>query len=296
MKTLLSTTALAVTLGFPTLMVAQTATTQPTQASAEMPGFLSMRGQSDMFASELMGHDVYARRAAADMAATGGNAAVHADGTRPMATMNRADLDGMDNIGQINEIVLSSEGQVRALVIGVGGFLGMGERDVAVTMDQVTFAADPENRSEMYIVVNTGTELLKGSPAYARTATTDDAAARTDAPMADRTAFVAPKVARDGYNTVAKTEVSSEMLVGKSVYGVNDSSIGTIDDLILDDKGAITNVIINFGGFLGMGTNQVSVGFDELTILANDGRTDVRVYVDATKEQVRAQPQYRAKN
>ena len=58
----------------------------------------------------------------------------------------------------------------------------------------------------------------------------------------------------------------------------------------------ITEVIIDFGGFLGMGTSQVSLGFDELTILADEGRSDVRVYVDATKEQIQAQPEYRAAN
>lgn len=234
-----------------------------------------------------MGHDVYARRAPADMAASGG-ATMNADGTYDMAMMNRADLDGMANIGEINEIVLSSDGKVRAIVISVGGFLGMGEKDVAVTMDQVTFAADPDDRTEMYIVVNTNAEMLKASPRYERRGMTNDAA--------ECTAFVAPKVARDGYTQVVVTEVSSEMLVGKTVYGLNDTSVGTIDDLILDDKGAVSNVIIDFGGFLGMGTSQVSVGFDELAILADAGRTDVRVYVDATKEQIQAQPQYHAAN
>lgn len=55
-------------------------------------------------------------------------------------------------------------------------------------------------------------------------------------------------------------------------------------------------VILDFGGFLGMGTSQVNVGFDELTILTDEGRTAVRVYIDATKEQIQAQPQYRAVN
>ena len=333
MKTLLSTTALLLGLGMPTLMLAQTEApaeaTATTQAAADMPGFLAMRGEADVFASELIGRDVYARRVvegSTDTTATAPTA-----GT--MTQIARADLDNMDNIGQINEIVLSNDGQVRAIVIGVGGFLGMGEQDVAVTMDQVTFAADPEDRSEMYVVVNTGAEMLKASPRYERNAMTGDAmtgtandAAATDTTATDttatdttatgtaatdatandtavtgtttgdRTAFVAPKIDRDGYNPVEVTEMSSEMLVGKTVYSVNDDSVGTIDDLLLDDQGAITNVIIDFGGFLGMGTSQVSVGFDELTILADEGRTDVRVYVDATKEQIQAQPQYRASN
>lgn len=301
MKMLLSTTALVVALGLPMLAQSQTADPAATTATVaeETPGFLAMRGESDLFVSELIGHDVFARRTPAEMAAMDGQTAPE------MTLMPRAELSEMDNIGQINEVVLSSDGRVRAIVIGVGGFLGMGEQDVAVTMDQVTFAADPDDRTQMYVVVNTGAEMLKLSPRYERNATTGDvvapAAATGDAvaPAATaegRTAFVAPKVARDGYNQVAVTEVSSEMLVGKAVYGVNDDSVGKIDNLIVDDRGAITEVIIDFGGFLGMGTSQVSVGFDELTILADEGRTDVRVYIEATKEQVQAQPKYQAVN
>lgn len=307
MKSLLSTTALVVALGFPGMILAQTAGTDAgtAQVRTDMPGFLAARGKSDIFVSELMGHDVYARRTPGptndDMAATDDQAPADTT-TTDMTTMTRTDLDGMDNIGQINEVVLSSDGQVRAIVIAVGGFLGMGEQDVAVTMDQVTFAADPEDRAEMYVVVNTGADMLKTSPRYERgamvtgTGATPDTMAATDDTQGDRAIFVAPAITRDGYNTVPKTEMSSELLVGKSVYGVNDKSVGTIDDLILDDQGAITQVIIDFGGFLGMGTSQVSLGFDELTILADEGRSDVRVYVDATKEQIQAQPQYHATN
>jgi len=295
MKKLLSITALVITLGFPTVSLGQTTQTDANatapRQNTQVQGFLTQRGTSDLFASELMGHDVYARRTSADRSRTtgqapGGQASPNADGTQDMAKMNRADLEGMDNIGQINEIVLSSNGQIRAIVIGVGGFLGMGERDVAVKMDQVTFASDPENRSEIYIVVNTGAEMLKNSPAYDRTARADE---RTQ-----RSAFTAPQMTREGYDRVAVTDLSSEMLVGKTVYGVNDESVGVIDDLILDDKGAITNVIIDFGGFLGIGTSQVSIGFDELTVMSNPGRTDVRIYVDATKEKIQAQPKYRS--
>jgi hypothetical protein len=115
MKKLLSTTALVVALGFPTLTMAQTATTETQQQQGEqqqgqMSGFLAERGQSDLFASDLMGRDVYARRNQAATADTGGQATTGADATHDMAMINRADLDDMDNIGQVNEIVLSRDG------------------------------------------------------------------------------------------------------------------------------------------------------------------------------------------
>lgn len=316
MKMLLSSTALVLVLGLPTLTMAQTtapaANPNTQQQRAEMPGFLTARAQSDLFASELMGHDVHARRTPSDTTSPGAMAERNSDGTAAMATISPAELDDMDMIGQVTEIVLSSDGQVRALVIGIGGFLGMGERDVAVAMDQVRFATDVDDHSQFHIVLNTGADMLRDSPEYGRTvaqpraaadgttadrAMADDtaanrAAADSDQARVNQAAFTAPMLEREGYTRVLVTDVSSDTLSGKTVYDVNDNTIGTVDDLIIDDSGMITDVIIDFGGFLGFGTSQVRVDFDELTILSNAGSADVRIYIDASKEQIQAQPQY----
>ncbi|MCY1665113.1 PRC-barrel domain-containing protein [Rhizobium sp. SL86] len=39
-----------------------------------------------------------------------------------------------ENIGEINDVLVSQDGSVNAVIIGVGGFLGIGEKDVAVQM------------------------------------------------------------------------------------------------------------------------------------------------------------------
>lgn len=44
-----------------------------------------------------------------------------------------------DDIGDINDLIMGQDGRVEAVVIGVGGFLGMGEHDVAVPFGQVRF-------------------------------------------------------------------------------------------------------------------------------------------------------------
>ncbi len=296
MNKFLSTTALVLALGLPTIAFAQsTQSANDPAMQAERDGahgFLKARGPSDILASELMRHDVYARRTATDMTATEGRADQTGE-ARQGVSLSRADMEEMDNIGQINEILLSHDGAVRALVIGVGGFLGMGEQDVAVTMDQVTITFDQEDRSLMYVVVNTSTEMLEQSPRYDRTAMSADGTTMT----ADRrTALSRPAMAREGYSQVEATQVSTALLVGQSVYDVSDTSVGTVADLILDNDGEVTNVIIDFGGFLGIGSSQVSLGYDELTILASAERDDVRVYVDATKEQIQNLPQHRAVN
>lgn len=45
-----------------------------------------------------------------------------------------------EKLGEINELIMTSNGQVAGAVIGVGGFLGMGERDVMVPLDKLSFS------------------------------------------------------------------------------------------------------------------------------------------------------------
>ena len=47
--------------------------------------------------------------------------------------------DANEKLGDINELILDKDGKVNAVVIGVGGFLGMGEHDIAVSMDKLKF-------------------------------------------------------------------------------------------------------------------------------------------------------------
>jgi sporulation protein YlmC with PRC-barrel domain len=52
-----------------------------------------------------------------------------------------------EKLGDINELILDKDGKVNAVVIGVGGFLGMGEHDIAVSMDKLKFVEEPVRTS-----------------------------------------------------------------------------------------------------------------------------------------------------
>jgi sporulation protein YlmC with PRC-barrel domain len=63
-------------------------------------------------------------------------------------------LDGLDvynnndeKIGDIKELLVDNSGKIQAVVIGVGGFLGMGEHDVALPFDQIKFENEPRARA-----------------------------------------------------------------------------------------------------------------------------------------------------
>lgn len=48
-----------------------------------------------------------------------------------------------EKIGDISEILLDTSGKVTGVIIGVGGFLGLGQHDVLVAMEQIKFVNEP---------------------------------------------------------------------------------------------------------------------------------------------------------
>jgi sporulation protein YlmC with PRC-barrel domain len=51
--------------------------------------------------------------------------------------------DSNESIGSINDMLTDKSGNIKAVVIGVGGFLGIGEHLVAVPLDKVKFVNEP---------------------------------------------------------------------------------------------------------------------------------------------------------
>jgi sporulation protein YlmC with PRC-barrel domain len=52
-----------------------------------------------------------------------------------------------EKLGDINELLVDKSGKIEAVVIGIGGFLGMGEHDIAVSMDKLKFVEEPVRTS-----------------------------------------------------------------------------------------------------------------------------------------------------
>ena len=61
-----------------------------------------------------------------------------------------------EKIGDIKELMLDKTGKVNTVAIGVGGFLGMGERDVAVKFEQLKWNNEPVKSSSSASSTTTG--------------------------------------------------------------------------------------------------------------------------------------------
>jgi sporulation protein YlmC with PRC-barrel domain len=74
-------------------------------------------------------------------------------------------------IGEIQDVLLSPDGKVNALIVGVGGFLGIGEKDVAVAFGAVKHTTKD---GKVYLTLDTTKDALKAAPGlkYDRASTT----------------------------------------------------------------------------------------------------------------------------
>jgi len=73
--------------------------------------------------------------------------------------------DPSDNkIGEIMDVLVDREGKATALIVGVGGFLGMGEKDVAVPFDAVQVTS--KNNNKWYLVMNSTKDALKSAKGF----------------------------------------------------------------------------------------------------------------------------------
>jgi len=71
---------------------------------------------------------------------------------------------GDNKIGDIKDVLVDKDGKMIAMIVGVGGFLGIGEKDVAVPFNAVQFKTKDNNK--FWPVLNTTKDVLKGAPGY----------------------------------------------------------------------------------------------------------------------------------
>ena len=84
-----------------------------------------------------------------------------------------------EDVGEVNDVILSADGSVEGVVVGVGGFLGLGEKDVAVEFDAIEVQQDADTNA-LSFVLDATEEELDAAPEF-RTRAAVEAEAEADA-------------------------------------------------------------------------------------------------------------------
>ena len=222
-------------------------------------------------------------------------------------------------IGDVNDVVINASGGAEAMVIGVGGFLGIGEKDVAISFDRVSWS---DRDGQRIIVVSATKEELQAAPEFDRAALMSGVAAAgpeggsTAAPViTDEAAEATPPTtgttpqmsdpdlnppvdpgitaatSPDEMKLVDPALISADKLIGTEVKVADDTKVGEIGDVLLDKTGKIEAYVIDVGGFLGIGQKPVAMSAESVQVMADASGT-MTIYSPFTKAQLETQAAY----
>ena len=222
--------------------------------------------------------------------------------------------DDADEIGTITDLVVTSGVGVSAVVVSVGGFLGVGQKDVAVDFAQLEWATR-EDGSRRWIL-NTSAQALQDAPAFIwadseevtgepaltpeeeeeqlvdgnPNLTAIDPALTTDQPGLQG---ATTPIDRTGFSVLDTAGLTTDEMLGIGVYGIDDQQIGSIGEVLTNADGSIDAIIVDVGGFLGIGAKPVAVAYENLAF-SSDTNDNRYLFINTTREQLENQPAYDA--
>ncbi|NMT64366.1 PRC-barrel domain-containing protein [Marinobacter orientalis] len=95
---------------------------------------------------------------------------------------------------------------------------------------------------------------------------------------------------KDYMNSLPTNGLVASDLIGAELKTSDDQSVGEIGDLIIDQDGRVAAVVVNAGGYLGMGEKHVAIGWNAVKISGNPDNPDLRV--DMTADDLQSAPSY----
>ncbi|AJY45619.1 PRC-barrel domain-containing protein [Martelella endophytica] len=209
-----------------------------------------------------------------------------------------ADDQGREQVGDINDIVMNPDGVANAAVIGVGGFLGIGEKAVAVSFDRLSW--EPGEDGDDLLTIDATREELENAPEFdtdganmmevgtadtnadmdnqdmaatTGTGTTTDMGT-TGTDMASTNDGSMAMDPTEGMSPVAIDQVSFDELVGSPVLSADGDSVGEVSEVVSHGDQNEQVLIVDVGGFLGLGEKPVAISANAAEIMS-DGDTYV---------------------
>lgn len=202
------------------------------------------------------------------------------------------------SIGLINDLVVTPDRVVSAAILEVGDFLGVGKKSVAVDFAQLQWvkASDGQFR----FVMTTTADALAAAPAFVwndngATATSNKhtetvASANATDQHQPETNASAESPGRSGMSDIDPSTLSPDQLNGVAVYGV-DQRLGTVNSVLTNPDGSIDALIIDIGGFLGLGAKPVAVAFESFSA-SDDNNGNLYLLINATAPALETQTAY----
>jgi hypothetical protein len=170
----------------------------------------------------------------------------------------------------------------------------VGEKNVAYDFSKLEWI---NKKGDRWLVAKTTKEELQAQPNFDANAYDTASAPTTAQPTEGQTALAkTDKTATASIDKSSLTEMPSDKisaanLIGTNVYGADDAKVGDIGDVILTGDKKVDTIIVDVGGFLGIGKKEVAIGMENLRFMT-DKNGNRYLYTNFTKEQLKAQVAY----
>ncbi len=89
--------------------------------------------------------------------------------------------------------------------------------------------------------------------------------------------------------------LSRDDLIGADIKTVDGDTVASVDDVVTDATGHVSNIVARFGGFLGFGETTVLLQPDEVAATRDEGGT-VELMTTLTPEALKDRPEYKSDN
>lgn len=220
--------------------------------------------------------------------------------TDSQATVRADDLIGQelentdgDNVGEIESVIIDADGEVAALIVGVGGFLGIGEREVAIDWNDITVM---ENGDKIHTMMTK--EQLEGMPPYKFEAEENRRRSFTDNTFLAQRPVAKSDVAlqKDAGGAEVKKEqmaaaLDNKHLIGADVKNMSGDVIGEVTDIL--EKLGQQHLVVATSKFFGLTERDVLLSMDQVSEVKNKG-ADQKPFVEVnmTKEDLENLPEH----
>ena len=87
----------------------------------------------------------------------------------------------------------------------------------------------------------------------------------------------------------------AQSVLGKEVRSAADENMGRIVDVIVDETGQVRAAVIDFGGFLGVGSRKIAVDWNALRFSSDSDKKREVITLELTRDQVKDAPEYKDK-
>jgi hypothetical protein len=119
----------------------------------------------------------------------------------------------------------------------------------------------------------------------------EDAPASTNEPPSPAPAAPQAPAQQSPASVTVLNKHEVQGILGREVLGSANENMGRIVDVLVAHDGQVRAAIIDFGGFLGVGSRKIAVDWNALHFPI-PGKPDERVTLDLTRDQVNAAPAY----